>query len=476
MGFFLLLLYLVVSYLSPDQIYPELASYRIVLWIAIAAGLASIPVLLRAQWVAKLPQTYVLLGLLGAIMLSQLLHLRFGGTLEAVLNFIPVLVVFFLVCIHVNTWNRLRILVFVLSGVALILLGHALWDLHTGNLTSPYLLVMNPESNSPLIRIRAVGYLSDPNDFAQFLLIVIPLITLAWAKGKKLRNFFSVVVPCMFLIYGAYQTHSRGALLALTIISIIFLSGRVPLWVSIATGTLFFAGMKVFGFTGGRDVSAEAGSGRLDLWGAGLHMFRSSPLWGVGYGRFEDFAPLTAHNSFVLCLAEVGLIGYFCWLASLVISFLQLNSLAPFAKNVGRRPGSTPPEVCENNAPAANDELRASNRASHETRFALQSRVVDAKTLPEEVTENHTERVRRWAYELRFSLIAFVVTGWFLSRTYTITLYVLLGMTVVLLRLAKVGPREMSGWAKYVRMTIAAEVGSIVVLYVVLRISWLFIH
>jgi hypothetical protein len=476
MGFFLLLLYLVVSYLSPDQIYPELASYRIVLWIAVAAGLASIPVLLRAQWVAKLPQTYVLLGLLGAIMLSQLLHLRFGGTLEAVLNFLPVLVVFFLVCIHVNTWNRLRILVFVLSGVALILLGHALWDLHTGDLTSPYLLVMNPESNSPLIRIRAVGYLSDPNDFAQFLLIVIPLITLAWTKGKKLRNFFSVVVPCMLLIYGAYLTHSRGALLALTVISIIFLSRRVPLWVSIAAGILFFAGMKVFGFTGGRDVSAEAGSDRLDLWGAGLHMFRLSPLWGVGYGRFEDFAPMTAHNSFVLCLAEIGLIGYFCWLASLVISFLQLNSLAPFTNNVARRPGNTSPEVCENNASAANDELRAINHASHETRFArLQSREVDGKTFRGELTEN-TERVRRWAYELRFSLIAFVVTGWFLSRTYTITLYVLLGMTVVLLRLAKVGPREMLVWAKYVRMTVAAEVGTIVALYVVLRISWLFIH
>ena len=133
MGFFLLLLYLVVSYLQPDQFYPELAQYRIALWIAVAAAVATIPMLMRCRWLLRLPQTFLLLGLLGAMMLSHAAHLWFGGMLYVLESFMPVLVVFFLICVHVNTWNRLRLLTLVICGMAFLLLGHALWDLYTAN-------------------------------------------------------------------------------------------------------------------------------------------------------------------------------------------------------------------------------------------------------------------------------------------------------------------------------------------------------
>jgi hypothetical protein len=483
MGFLLLLLYLIATYLSPEQLFPALAPYRVVLCITIAALVASIPVLLEARWLTKLPQTYLLFGLLGTMVFSEIAHLWFGGVLFALESFLPAMVIFFLICIHVNTWNRLRILVVVLSGIALELLAHDLWNLHNGNLESAYLMVMNPESSSPIIRIRAVGYLNDPNDFAQFLLIVIPLVAVAWAKGEKLRNLFLVVLPCALLTYGVYLTHSRGAMLALAILAVIFLSRRVPLWVSIACGTLLLVGMKVSGFTGGRDISADAGSERLDLWGMGLQMFRGSPLWGVGYGRFMNFAFLTAHNSFVLCLAEVGLIGYFFWLALLVISFLQLNSLAPFSESLGRKSKEAVPASPSDTRSLNASSLRAVVSKSPQQNLALQgskrrpqSRAMAEEPIRAEDAEKNAENVRRWATALRFCLIAFVVTGWFLSRTYTMTLYVVLGINVALLYLAKVPSEEMQVRGKWVRTTLAVEAGSIVMLYVMLRVSWLFVH
>jgi hypothetical protein len=354
-----------------------------------------------------------------------------------------------------------------LAGVAFVLLSHALWDLHTGNLSSPYLMVMNWDlgtSAYSFIRIRAVGYLADPNDFAQFMLITFPLITLAWEKGKKLRNFFLVLVPCGLLVYGIYLTRSRGALLALTVLLILFMSKRVPLWVSVASGAGLFVAMKVFGFTGGRDVSVNAGSERIDLWGIGLHLFRTSPLWGVGYGKFGDFAFLTAHNSFILCLAEVGLIGYTCWLATIVIAFLQLNEMA-------RVPVAAVPE-----------EKKAEPEVSFHKRYARKEPVklpFARKKIEERDATEDNERVRRWAVTLRFSLIAFLVTGWFLSRTYTVTLYVILGLTAALSQLAKESPRaeekpeERPNW---IWITAAAEVATIVVLYAIVRFQGLFVH
>jgi len=466
MGFFLLILYLTVSYLSPDQIYPELAQYRIVLCIAIAAGLASIPLLLRLPSILSVPQTTPLLGLVGAMMLSPLAHLWFGGVLFTLETFVPALIVFFLTCIHVNSWNRLRILALVMSSIAFLFLGHALWDLYAGNLNSPYLFNMNLNtglSRFSIVRIRAVGYLADPNDFGQFLIVILPLFSLLRKNGRKIRNLGFVIVPSCLVIYGVYLTHSRGAMIALLVLAIFITRNRLPLPVSIGFGGMLYAGMMALGFTGGRDVSIASGSDRIDLWGTGLHLFRLSPLWGVGYGKFGDYSVLTAHNSYILCLAEVGLIGYTCWLAAIVITILQLNSLA----NPPMEPDQDQEKAVAD--PLANIPFLA-NSPLHSNGMAPDT------TDPHETTDDR-ERVRRWANALRLSLIGFLVTAWFLSRTYTITLYLLLGITAVLLRLVKDSPEQSKQRRRHwIRITLAAEFATIVVVYAIVRLEGLFIH
>ncbi len=42
-------------------------------------------------------------------------------------------------------------------------------------------------------------------------------------------------------------------------------------------------------------------------------MFRTHPLFGVGFDRFTDHHFLTAHNSFVLAPAELGFPGMMLW-------------------------------------------------------------------------------------------------------------------------------------------------------------------
>ena len=74
----------------------------------------------------------------------------------------------------------------------------------------------------------------------------------------------------------------------------------------------------------------ESNAGRLDAWSAGLGMFRQQPFFGVGYNMFTDHNEITAHNSFVLCFAELGLFGYFIWLAS--ASDYRLSAGRAFAR------------------------------------------------------------------------------------------------------------------------------------------------
>ena len=60
------------------------------------------------------------------------------------------------------------------------------------------------------------------------------------------------------------------------------------------------------------DASESSAQGRVQAWAEGLQMFKSHPLFGVGFGRYTDFNRLVAHNSFVHTLGELGLLRDVC--------------------------------------------------------------------------------------------------------------------------------------------------------------------
>jgi hypothetical protein len=74
--------------------------------------------------------------------------------------------------------------------------------------------------------------------------------------------------------------------------------------------------------------------GRISLWGEALDVFRTHPIVGVGMNRFGEYSDngLTAHNSYVLCLAEIGIIGYFCWMGTIVSSWTGLTMILATGK------------------------------------------------------------------------------------------------------------------------------------------------
>ena len=83
-----------------------------------------------------------------------------------------------------------------------------------------------------------------------------------------------------------------------------------------------------------RDMSAAS---RLVIWDGAMKMIRENP-WGVGIGRFRDlignyiedpdYASRDAHNSFVICAAEIGIMGFLTFVATLVAAWITLSRLA----------------------------------------------------------------------------------------------------------------------------------------------------
>ena len=124
----------------------------------------------------------------------------------------------------------------------------------------------------------------------------------------------------------------------------------------------------------------ESARGRLEAWYFGIQMLISYPL-GIGKGAFVDHHGLTAHNSYVLVAGELGFIGYCLWGGALVFTIM---SGFLFIKHTKFKVDLT--------------EEQRNELAINKTLF--------------------------------FSMTGFMVTGFFLSRSYTVLLFIFMGMTI----------------------------------------------
>jgi hypothetical protein len=422
MAFALYLLYLIASYLRPAELRPELADLRLMLWLgwgAFAAALIKVPFGNRVNW--RMPQIWLMLGLIACIMISQITNGWTGGAIAAFVSFGPSFLMFFLTILNVNSWPKMRIVAGLLVILTLIATVQSIAGFHFGYLGERLVIKQGVgeesetgEYASYIYRIKHLGFLNDPNDLGQAIVFVLPFLAAAWQSHRLTRNVLVILVPLLILIYGVYLTHSRGALLGMALVLFLPFRGRINKTWTAALIVLVVIGVLALNVSGGREFSSKEQSAaeRIDAWSQGIQMLRSAPGFGVGYGNFTEHNELTAHNSFVLCFAELGLIGYFFWLSLIAITLYGLWQSA-----------KTDPEQC-------------------------------------------------WPRVLLHASAGFLLCAWFLSRTYIPNLYLLLGLATAAVALAS--PAEEQETLPLFRWTARAvvlELATIAAVYFIVRVQ-----
>jgi hypothetical protein len=465
MGFALSILYFITYYLGPSTVFGPLAAYNVELIIAVLVIVASIPVLPRS-FILKTHQSLALAGLAVAVFLSVLATGWVGGAVKAFQQFIPDAFAYFLVCLHCNTRKKLQILVLMLLSVSLFVIIQGQLELtHStspqesetlpGDITDtvtlnkpawnaahPYLFAQQTVSGEWIYRIRGMDQINDPNDFGQFLVCVIPLVFIFWRPKKRVRNTLVVLLPVSGLLYGTFLTHSRGALLS--IVAMVIVAGRrrigtIP--ALLLAGALFVVAF-ANGFTGGRDISS--GSGRMVLWAMSIGQLKSHPLFGVGFGNLADIIGQTSHNSIMVCAAETGLLGLFFWVMFIFATLRDTLTLA------------SPEKVSEGEPNASANQLPG---------YA---------TRPRDLIEK--PEIIRLGRLLMISFTGFLTAGFFLSRAFVLTLFLLGGIAEVIYQLAlqrgMVSPRLNLG--RVMLYSAPLSVALVVGVYIFIRIGILF--
>ncbi len=253
-----------------------------------------------------------------------------------------------------------------------------------------------------------------------------------------------VMLPVCVLLFGTYLTHSRGSVIAILAIAIVAGRRRIGTVPAVLLAAVLYVGATALHFTGGRDISVDSGTDRMDLWSDGLQLLKSHPMFGIGFDSMKGEVGQTAHNSIVVCAAELGLIGLYFWSLFLLPTLRDTLALA------------SPVKVTEGE-PIVVEKLP----------------YLRETTKIEEIDKAEVNRLGRL---LVLSFTGFLVTGWFLSRAFVMTLFVLGGIVEVIfemaLRRGMIIPRL--PMARLLRITAVFTISLLVLTYVVLRLGNLF--
>jgi O-antigen ligase len=302
----LILLYVVLTIIRPQSYMASLANVPLLIVVLFAAFLS---------WMGSRAKTFdapqfVLLPLfLLAMMASEVATGWFGGALEQLRQFGPAVIAFVVLAAAASvSRGRVKVTFAVFTLCTTVLALHGIDQARYG-------VGWTGRTLDHEGRITYVGIFDDPNDLGLLFVTVLPMAFYLSGGGGLLRRLFWLAAAGLIL-YGIYLTDSRGTMLAVAVVFTVYLwltRGKLTALVFGGAGLIAMRMIK----TRFQDLAASGSSalGRIDAWYAGLHMFLSHPLLGVGVGNFTDYNYLTAHNSLVLVLAETGFIGYTLWLA-----------------------------------------------------------------------------------------------------------------------------------------------------------------
>jgi len=428
------MLYVAIVFIRPMEWMPGLRGFEILTlglldFVAVATTLATIAVVARKQWnIKSAPQNLLMLGFFFAILMSQVSRGylgeigHHGGLIGAFATFGKIVLLYFFIAINVNTLQRMKILIRVMIVGCLFMTLHGILQWHTGvgfGGQGPLYIRFRDE-----YRVIAFGFFNDPNDLALMLVAILPfLISPIHKEGANGLVRVGCVVFAGAIGYCIFRTNSRGGWLALVTMMLAyfmahFAKKRAVVFGIIAIVAFLMVAPSRLAETSAREASAR---GRLTSWRHGNMMLKQWPVFGAGYGRYMEYDEegKVAHNSFVHCYAELGLFGYFFWLALLIASAWDAYVL-------GKADPQEKPEKAE---------------------------------------------ISRLAKTSQASLVGYMAAAFFLSRTYTLPLYIFFGFFAAMRTVYEQDSDSsvMTFKARHLKYAFAAVPLSILGLYILLR-------
>lgn len=339
LGFAALLGTIGVLFIRPAEFVPELLGLPLYEGLILAAAVPVAQQLLRPfRWNAlqAQPINLCVVGVWALAVISHLTHADGLGAFHAAAEAAKVLVFYALTLTLIDTPRRLRTLMFVTAVSSVAMISLCVVD-YAGIYDFGFIQHLQQRHGVDLTgevariaRMRGTGIFQDPNDLCMLIVACGVMCTYFLTTTRRSPARVAWVVLIAICALGVWWTRSRGGLLAGGLAGLVLIDARYGRKWAVTAGV---CGVLLLSAAAGRqadiDLSEDTGHERLLLWRDGMEVLKTpEALFGIGMNRYEEIAPLVAHNSFVHAYVELGLIGGTFFLGCYFFSALGLTRLA----------------------------------------------------------------------------------------------------------------------------------------------------
>lgn len=318
MAFWLFILLNAVLFIRPAEIVPAVRALPIYQIVILACIVTSFEKILKQFDLNRLKQNPIsacVVGMLAAVAMSHASHLYFWGTRYHTTEFSKTIVYYLVLVAVITNVRRLEMFFVCLLGIltcmAALSLAHHYEVIYIPELDSLTQREFNSATGEvrEYSRLQSTGIFSDPNDFGMILVVGVVLALHRFGRSGILGRVLLVALAALFT-YAIFLTKSRGAALAFVAAGGTLVYARWGLRKAIyASALLIPVAGAIFMMRDDGGVESGTGQARIQLWAEGMMLIRQSPLFGIGSHSYAEAVGQVAHNSFVHCYTELGLIG-----------------------------------------------------------------------------------------------------------------------------------------------------------------------
>ena len=246
-------------------------------------------------------------------------------SIDAIIDFAKVILMFVVIVNSVRTRNRLWALVWLVLIASCMISGFAVYDYSQGRMT------LGGE------RIQGVigGIFSNPNDLALQLVMMAPIAAGLFLATRNLASRFLYFAFVVIFVLGIVATFSRGGLIGFVGALSIFLWRGVRRNRFLVLGTVLVIGLGFLVLApseyGARISTTNDGSvmTRQDELKRSLFLMFGHPLFGVGMDNFVLYSndEHATHNAYTQVGSELGVVAMMIYILFLTKTLKRIKQM-----------------------------------------------------------------------------------------------------------------------------------------------------
>ena len=207
MGFFLTVIYIILIFLRPQEFIAEMRGWPILDVLSVFCMAA---VFLEGGFEAakfnRSTLNWLVIWFWLSLAVSQIANLWFGGAINALTDFAKTVLVYYLVILTVDSFRRIKILLWVMVIMTVFLSFQAILQFYSG------VGIVGGEAlqRGEVMQAKGIGIFGDPNDLALNMVSLIPFLLPAIHKPVLSRTSITGIILLIPVVTGVVFTRSRG--------------------------------------------------------------------------------------------------------------------------------------------------------------------------------------------------------------------------------------------------------------------------